>query len=197
MAVEHANTKHCNRCGADKPLAAFYVSPKGRIESHCRECISSYRSDYYERNRLDIKKRRGPYNIEYARLRRQDPKVRDKSIAAIRAWWRNLSPHERKKLNQRKKLLKRYGLTLEQWAVMRDAQNGLCAICEQPPAKNRDLHVDHCHETGKVRGLLCLRCNTSIEWFERMHGRVEKIMSYLKLPSAPNEVEFRGEVIRV
>lgn len=182
MAAENPTTKHCNKCGADKPLAAFYTSPKGRTDSYCRECISMYRVDYYERNRSQIKARRGPYNIDYARRRRQDPETRAKSIASIRAWWQSLSPSERKRRNQRKKLLKRYGLTIEQWEAMRDSQNGLCAICEQPPSKERDFHVDHCHQTGRVRGLLCVRCNTSLAWFERVQGRVGRVMKYLEQP---------------
>jgi hypothetical protein len=48
---------------------------------------------------------------------------------------------------------------------MFDAQHGLCAICRKPPkggSRTRVLHVDHCHETNTVRGLLCTTCNSGL-----------------------------------
>lgn len=57
----------------------------------------------------------------------------------------------------------RYGLTLEDYECMLADQGGACAICGAPPKRNR-LHVDHDHKTGVVRGLLCARCNSSLEW---------------------------------
>ncbi len=56
-----------------------------------------------------------------------------------------------------------YGITVEQYAVLNAKQNGVCAICGKPePRKKKRLHVDHCHRTGKIRGLLCGNCNTAI-----------------------------------
>lgn len=58
----------------------------------------------------------------------------------------------------------KYGITPEQWDDMFEEQAGLCAICFTPEEvcpKGR-LAVDHCHHTGKVRGLLCLTCNSAI-----------------------------------
>lgn len=54
--------------------------------------------------------------------------------------------------------LKKYGLTLEQFKAMAISQNHVCAICREPPVRAR-MAVDHCHVTGKVRGLLCEFCN--------------------------------------
>lgn len=63
--------------------------------------------------------------------------------------------------------LRKFKLTPEAYTVMHKAQNGLCAICREPPTvkwrgSEPSLVVDHCHKTGKVRGLLCLTCNTAI-----------------------------------
>lgn len=60
---------------------------------------------------------------------------------------------------------KRYGLTSGEVVVMRESQEGLCAICAKPPKKNA-LHVDHCHITGKVRALLCVKCNSGLAYLE-------------------------------
>jgi len=57
-----------------------------------------------------------------------------------------------------------YGISIEQYEEMLDKQNGLCAICKTPPQTKR-LAVDHDHDTGEVRGLLCHRCNRAVEWF--------------------------------
>lgn len=56
-----------------------------------------------------------------------------------------------------------YGLTKDRHAEMREAQNGLCAVCKERPC----THVDHCHKTGAIRGLLCGRCNVGLGFYEK------------------------------
>ncbi len=70
-------------------------------------------------------------------------------------------------------LQRKYGIALGDFNRLLDKQNNRCAICKQCPplikAKwgfAQTLHVDHCHRTGVVRGLLCVRCNQSIGRFE-------------------------------
>lgn len=65
--------------------------------------------------------------------------------------------------------LYQYGITKDQWQDMFKSQDGTCAICKQPETlfdsklqKTRKLSVDHCHKTGRVRGLLCGKCNKGI-----------------------------------
>jgi hypothetical protein len=59
----------------------------------------------------------------------------------------------------------RYGLTVEEYEKMLAAQDGKCAICRNPP-KTRRLSVDHDHDTGAVRQLLCHPCNHGIAHLE-------------------------------
>jgi hypothetical protein len=75
---------------------------------------------------------------------------------------------------------KAYGIkfTLEQYDVMLAAQNGHCAICLSIPGKRR-FHVDHCHKTGKVRGLLCFNCNVGIGKFKDDSELIFKVLRYL------------------
>lgn len=60
---------------------------------------------------------------------------------------------------------KRYGITIEQYEELLVGQNGTCAICDEACSTGRRLAVDHDHDTGQIRGLLCYRCNTGLEWF--------------------------------
>lgn len=68
---------------------------------------------------------------------------------------------ERKKQMRDWHLTARYGISQEQYDEMLRRQGGVCAICEQPPIKHR-LDVDHDHESGRVRGLLCRDCNLGV-----------------------------------
>lgn len=56
-------------------------------------------------------------------------------------------------------LRRTYGITEAEYQRVLDAQHGACAICLARPAAGRNLHVDHDHRSGIVRGLLCVRCN--------------------------------------
>lgn len=61
--------------------------------------------------------------------------------------------------------LGRYGMTIAQFDALVLKQNGVCAICQKPPTqtgRGKRLHVDHCHESNIVRGLLCIHCNRAL-----------------------------------
>ncbi|WP_371872188.1 endonuclease VII domain-containing protein [Phytohabitans houttuyneae] len=83
--------------------------------------------------------------------------------AATRAWAEaNPSQWER---NQRRSYLRRkYGMTEADYDALLEAQGGLCAICGGPPGDSRGFrpHIDHCHKTGRVRGILCNLCNQGL-----------------------------------
>lgn len=75
-------------------------------------------------------------------------------------------PFKKRPQDMRKSNLKRkYGITLEQFNAYMLIQNGVCGICGNPPPVNENLHVDHCHATGKIRGLLCKSCNWALGHF--------------------------------
>jgi hypothetical protein len=73
----------------------------------------------------------------------------------------------------------RYGVTIEQIEELREKQNNTCAICGGPPTKN-GLVIDHCHATGKFRGLLCNGCNSGIGFFHESVDKMLKAIEYLK-----------------
>ena len=88
--------------------------------------------------------------------------------ATIARTQREYRQRPERKLADRKSYLKRkYGMTLEDYERMLEAQGGVCAICGEPRPEERTLHVDHDHETGEIRGLLCFRCNNALGDFAR------------------------------
>ena len=79
-------------------------------------------------------------------------------------------------------MIKSYGLTLEKYNAMLEAQNGGCAICGSKTAKtkrNGRFCVDHDHQTGEVRGLLCAPCNRGIGLLQDSVTIMEAATKYL------------------
>ena len=70
----------------------------------------------------------------------------------------------------------KYGITTDQYAKMYIVQAGRCGICQ---IKYDNLHIDHDHKTGKVRGLLCMKCNTGLGQLGDTYSSVEQALRYL------------------
>ncbi len=73
---------------------------------------------------------------------------------------------------------KDYGMTPEQYKALEASQDGRCAICHSGSAET--LHIDHDHETGVVRGLLCNSCNVGLGHFKDSHELLAAALEYLK-----------------
>lgn len=82
---------------------------------------------------------------------------------------------------QKKYSLKKYGISIEEYDRMVESQKGLCKICNsfEPNRKGR-LCVDHDHDTGKIRGLLCDKCNRAMGLFGDSQENLQKAIEYLK-----------------
>jgi len=84
-----------------------------------------------------------------------------------------------------KELRRCFGIGLEQYSKIFDDQDGKCAICRQPETQIRNgrykaLAVDHCHNSGKVRGLLCCDCNQALGKFKDDPSLLRKAAEYLE-----------------
>jgi Recombination endonuclease VII len=80
---------------------------------------------------------------------------------------------------QSKNLRSRYGISSEEYNKIFKQQGGVCIICGLPPRK-RSLHVDHNHETGEIRGLLCHLCNVGLGHFRDNPDLLERAANYLR-----------------
>lgn len=143
----------CNVCGQQLKLT-------GHNQKYCKECSVKVRKQYMRK-----------YSREYARL----PKTKIKRQKYISR------PEIKVKLGEhsyRHRLKQDFNMTLEQYDKMFEKQNGLCAICKLPGINIR-LGVDHNHKTGKVRGLLCQKCNRRLEAVED-EDFARKAQKYLK-----------------
>lgn len=121
-----------------------------------------YRPDNHTLRRVDVNKPLGPSNWHWKE------KTPSKDKAAYAREWRNQNPDKAKSHD----LKKQFGIDLEEYNVMLEAQNGVCAICgktnDDYDAKGapRFMPVDHCHTTGKIRAILCGPCNRALGGFK-------------------------------
>ena len=94
--------------------------------------------------------------------------------------------------NQRNRILKyRYGISQKDYDKILIAQDNRCAICQQEWVSKHPLYVDHDHNTGKARGLLCAKCNFTVGLVEK--GDINKVTIYLENALARLELILRAQ----
>lgn len=148
--------KQCSRCKEIKPRTEFYKNGKtpDGLRSHCKECNRKLNKDYYERNK-------------------------EKEIERGRKWAKE-NPESKKKIYRRQNLKRNYGITLEEYEDLLRQQGGRCAICKSAdPVHTTNFAVDHCHDTGVVRGLLCMNCNQGLGKFKDSKEILSRAIEYL------------------
>jgi len=164
---EHA-LKHCSVCKRTKPPSEFNNDQQKSdgLASLCRQCASERQRKHYRKHRKRHQKRAQDY------ARRNPERIR----AAKKKY-----DIEHRELHRRYALKRIFGITPEQWTEMFGDQNGCCAICGRPQMDfKKRFHVDHDHETGKVRGLLCYRCNSMLGMACDDPVRLQAAISYLR-----------------
>lgn len=126
-----------------------------------------------EKYRLENKDK---YNAEQRKYRKEHPE-KFKKYYEERTEWR--------KAYTKRKTIEKYGITQEQHKQMLLKQEGKCALCEK--TFTGQINIDHDHVTGKVRGLLCSHCNTSLGYIEKciiMQSNIlDRITKYLAINS--------------
>ena len=79
-------------------------------------------------------------------------------------------------------------MTVEQFEQMFTDQGGRCAICGTDDFQGKRPHVDHCHTTGVIRGLLCVRCNQGLGNFRDSPAQLRAAIAYLERTAVPVDV---------
>ena len=131
-----------------------------------REYVRVWRVEWRKKN----KARALEYEREYYK------RTREKRIQAVKTHYLKNRDRIRGKMWARQ-IVEKYGITPAEFESM--AQNG-CQICGlKKHSHNRRLHIDHCHDTGKVRGVLCNGCNTGIGGFRDDPEIMRKAIAYL------------------
>jgi hypothetical protein len=154
--------KFCNKCQAKKPITDFARNkrtPDGK-QAHCKVCNKKYRDaneDKISEYRTQYREIHKDKYREYARIYYQENK---KKLQAQCKEYRN--DPEIKKRRLAREIQKRYGISLQEYEELKAIQNNKCAICGGVQTKGKRWCIDHCHETGEVRGLLCDGCNLGL-----------------------------------
>lgn len=145
------NTRICSNCKSEKPISEFHRKNNG-THSQCKIC-------------------RGAYTASYRELHPE------KSRLAVVKWVAE-NPARSVESHKKSNLKRNYGLTLDEYGEMMARQKGCCAICSR---SMETPNVDHCHETGRVRGLLCSTCNGGLGMFKDCVPLLEQAIRYLKI----------------
>ncbi len=148
--------KRCPVCDAVKAVSLFYrkntTTARGWAwDSYCIECRRAGCRDYGASAK----------DLRNARLRH----------------WRKKNPTAASRIDKRRRLKRKYGLSPETVEAMRQKQGGRCAICERATSR---LFVDHCHTRGHVRALLCQTCNTFLGWYEKKADTILRFQHYIE-----------------
>lgn len=151
--------KRCPDCKETKPLSAFYKSKHttnvSGTTSHCKQCTLTRQREYRTRNADAISEKR--------KAARRTPEGQRKSRD------RDLRRH--------------YGIGLIDLERMIRAQENRCGICSEEFQSDKHTHVDHCHFTGVIRGILCSSCNLMLGHAKDDQRRLFAAAQYLELPT--------------
>lgn len=162
------------------------VTKRNRLwASENKDKMREYSKKSKEKNRLKIKERMAVVKDtpEFKEKRSSyNKKYRGKYKDYLKKYYEN----NREKISKRSRnsaYKKKFGITIEEYDRMLISQNGVCAICNIPEISLRNTHfsVDHCHKTGKVRGLLCYKCNTTLGFVNDNTKVLKNAINYLNL----------------
>ncbi len=147
--------KRCSRCEHEKVGSEFWknASAKDGLQAHCKTCQVEHMREWRAKN--------------IPHLRAYD-KQRYKDFPHIRRCKKNSG------------LKKRYGITMDEKDALLVGQNGRCGICQNEFRVEKEIHVDHCHSTGVVRGLLCNSCNNGLGRFKDNEQYLTNAMLYIR-----------------
>jgi hypothetical protein len=172
--------KRCKKCGEVKSIDDFYraAGMKDGHRSECKTCHQAKQRQWYLANRVH-------------------------AIAEVKRWQQENKQHlhayrrdyrQRRRAEDRDAHLRRtFGITQADYETLLARQDGGCGICGRRPGKI-SLHVDHDHETGEIRGLLCVGCNNALGQFHDDAALLVRAADYVGCEVRPfvDELELVG-----
>lgn len=176
------STKPCRLCGEVKSLTEFHRASDMR-DGHRGECKACFRES--ARARYDS-----------ARAVARATKWREQNPERFREYQARYRARPERKRKMRDLYYRRtFGISADEFDALLDEQGGGCAVCGRRPARVASLHLDHCHDTGRVRGILCLSCNQGIGKFRDDPELLERAAWYLRTGAAPGGARESGETL--
>ena len=165
--------KKCTKCGETKELNSenFYSSKqtKSGYKCYCKDCINKQNKEYDNLNKDKLKNR-----ILKSRNRCKESKARHVNSSEL--WRKN-----NKEIYKNGILKRKYGITFIEFKEMFELQESKCKICSKElELLAKTTHVDHCHSSGKVRGILCNSCNVTLGHVKDNILILENAIKYLK-----------------
>jgi len=175
--------RHCSRCNRNLPQDQFYTNG-ARWHSWCKSCHlkdSAERRQHRHSSKCLVKtsKQCTICNAEKPLTEFSEDRGSPDGHHSWCKLCRNKAARGRySKLQRQTTVKRRYGVTMEDVEALRVVQSGRCAICSVPFAETRPC-IDHDHDSGAVRGLLCIRCNTGLGMFGDDLDLLKRAADYL------------------
>jgi hypothetical protein len=162
------------------------MTAKNRTCKICKEYkdISNFQPSGYQCNSCRAEKQRAYWASLPIEIRRK----RQMGLEAQKRYREN-NLEKTKKIAREGHIRRKFGLTVEEYNAISFSQNEVCAICQQKCDTGYNLAVDHNHKTGKIRGLLCKNCNTSIGLLKEDIKVLENAIIYLSFHEMIEESE--------
>ena len=164
ISCDRGNMKKCTKCYIEFPetLEYFYWNgAKTKLASRCKQCVNDarregQRTDKFKKWQKKYQKRASfkKYHKKYRATKEHKEAIRDYA-------YKN-----------------KFGITTDEYEIILQDQRGRCAVCGILPGERR-LAVDHDHETGEIRGLLCVKCNAALGMADDNIEILKKLIDYL------------------
>lgn len=200
------STKSCIKCNIVKPISEYYTYKKnGRPYGQCKSCKNAisaayalthpnevllaaskwhqnnpnYVAEWQKRNPEKCREATRKYRLNNLEktleaARKSMQKYRDNNLEMSREYSRKAG---------RKKILRKLKITEDNLTEALISQGGLCSICRNVEVHlngGSHIHIDHCHKTGRFRGILCKRCNLALGLMKDDPARLIRAAEYLK-----------------
>ena len=151
----YVKLKQCSNCKKCSEISRFSFNPNtlDKKASWCRKCGNAGNAAYYKNNKESCDNR-------------------------TRKWQ---SSENNKHILRQRRLIKEFNITQEEYVSMLESQGNCCAICKTPASNfEKRMAIDHCHRTGKIRGILCNSCNLGLGCFKDSLDYLDKAIMYLR-----------------